>query len=112
MDAKLIEGLLHRVDKRHYKGRVGELVYIDFPPVPFTRDTEFLALKVETIGDAVEEPPVEERAKGEGLVLPSQIVRRGAKPGTSYVVVRAYDSLTQEEMAGVDPLKISIDIEK
>lgn len=111
MNSRLIGGLLRGTEKQRYRGKVGELLHIELPRIPLTRDTEFLQLKIETVGDVIEEPVGREQEMVEGLALPSQILRRGVKPGTSKIIVRAYDALTDSEIAGIEPLEITVDID-
>jgi hypothetical protein len=112
VDAQKINSLLHSEPiPHHYRARVGERLEISLPRVPLTRHTEFLQLEKEKRGDLdsfVEEPAPEQ---GEGSLVPRQIVGRTLRPGKLHIVLSAKDSVSGEEIAGVEPLDILVEVE-
>ena len=97
---------------RNYTVKVGETVKIDLPSVPLTGATEFLQLEPEVHGDheslICEAIPFE----GEGYLTPRQVVNRAVYPGKVNIVVKAVDSLSGEEISGIDPFNIEVNIEE
>ena len=97
---------------RNYKVKVGETVKIDLPSIPLTGATEFLQLEQEIQGDQesllTEAVPFE----GEGYLYPRQVISRAVCPGKVNIVVKAVDSLSGEEIPGVDRVNIEVDIEE
>ena len=97
---------------RNYKVKVGETVKINLPSIPLTGATEFLQLEQEIHGDRdsllAEAVPLE----GEGYLSPRQVINRAVCPGKVNIVVKAVDSLSGEEVPGIDPFNIEVNIEE
>lgn len=97
---------------RNYKVKVGETVKIDLPSIPLTGATEFLQLEQEIQGEQdsllAEAVPLE----GEGYLSPRQVISRAVCPGKVNIVVKAVDSLSGEEIPGIEPFHIEVDIEE
>jgi hypothetical protein len=112
METQAINQLLHSGSVRqHYKVRPGDVFGIELPRVPFTRNTEFLRLEREISGDR--ECLVEEASPDteEGAILPRQIFARALCPGKAIIVLRAIDILSGEEIPGVEPFRIEVEVE-
>ncbi len=97
---------------RNYKVKVGETVKIDLPSIPLTGATEFLQLEQEIHGDQDSLLPEAAPLEGEGYLSPRQVINRAVCPGKVNVVVKAVNSLSGEEIQGIDPLNIEVDIEE
>ena len=91
--------------------KVGAGFKIKLPKLPLTADTEFLQLVTKTHGsDCV----IEEREgdSGEGSLLPREIKGTATKAGRKHYVIRAVDAISREEIKGVDPLNIVLEVEE
>lgn len=113
MDTTLINRLLHDTTARtHYRAHVGDQLRIDLPRIPMTRATEFLQLRTEIVGDDTLEPGRPgPQDRGEGLVSPSGLVRDAVRPGRTSVLVKAVDALSEQEIEGIEPLEITVEVE-
>jgi hypothetical protein len=104
-----ISELLHHNKPRRYQVKVGEGFRIELPKIPMTADTEFLQLVMENDGgDCV----AEDRGSdpGEGSLQPREITGTGAKAGKMRYRIRAVDALSQQEIEGVAPLDIELEV--
>lgn len=95
--------------KRSYQAKVGQRLTIRLPEIPLTRDTEFLRLEQTAYGDL--DCFLEDRDdEGEGTIYPTSITGVAVSTGEKHFVIQACDSLTGEEIPGVQPLDISIKV--
>jgi hypothetical protein len=111
MDAKKINELLHKEQPRRYQIKVGQKFEIKLPRIPLTANTEYLQLVTESHGsDCVsEEHGID---PGEGTLVSQDIIGTAAKAGRKRYVIRAVNAISQEEIKGVDPLEIEVEVEE
>ena len=111
MDTKRINELLHQDQPRRYRVKVGEEFRIKLPKLPLTADTEFLQLVTESHGSdcVIDQREID---GGEGTLLPREISGTAAKAGSKHYVIRAVDAISQEEVEGVEPLDIVLEVEE
>lgn len=108
MDAAELNGILHQKNN-YYKIKVGEDFSIDLPKIPLTGDTEFLQLTTESnASNCAVEYKAEENA--EGNLIPSMIKGKGLSVGKKVYTVRLINALTKQEIEGVDPLRIILEV--
>ena len=109
MKREVIQSLLHAPSVPHrYETRAGEWLTIKLPRVPLTRHTEYLRVEMDAEGAELQTPDT----SLEGSVLPRTIEVRPIAPGEAKVVFRAIDSRTRLPIADVDPLEITLHVEK
>jgi hypothetical protein len=112
MDPEKISALLHAVPLPHYyKAKPGDFVTINLPRLPLTRYTEYLRMDRENWGDLncfVEETP---EPQGEGSLLPRHIRGQAVCPGTIHIVLSARDRLSGQQISGVEPLDIVVEVQ-
>lgn len=109
MDPQKINELLHHDEPKRYQVKVGEGFRIELPKIPMTADTEFLQLVAENEGgDCVAED--REDDPGEGSLQPREIRGTGAKAGKMRYRIRAVDAISQQEIEGVAPLEIELEV--
>lgn len=110
MDAKKINEMLHREEiPRFYQIEVGENVTIALPRLPMTRYTEFVTLEPEEAGDIDNFRVRAASPEEEGMLAPQQIEVRGIRPGTLHLHLVARDSLTGEEIPGVERVNVTVE---
>ena len=98
--------------KRNYTVKVGETFKIDLPSIPLTGATEFLQLKQEIQGDQESLLAEVVPSEGEGYLSPRKLISKAVCPGKVNVVVKAVDSLSGEEIPGIDRVNIEVDIKE
>lgn len=89
--------------------RVGDELDIELPRVPMTAETQFVEFAASLSGQGAIEL-LERPESLEGLTLPRRLHARAIVPGRSVISINAVDPLSREPVAGVEPLKIVIDI--
>ncbi len=108
MNADRLNALLHTGIPSKYRTVVGATVDVALPRLPFTADTEFVQLDLDTSAS----PPFEAsvRDQGEGNALPDHLRARAIRPGSSVLRVTAIDVLTQRRIPDVAPLEIEVTV--
>ena len=111
MDTRKINQLLHQNQLQRYRVKVGEEFKIRLPKLPLTADTEFLTLVTKSHGSdcVIEHPEID---KGEGNILPQEITGIATKVGSKHYVIQAVDAISEEEIKGIEPLDIEIEVEE
>jgi hypothetical protein len=111
MDTGKINRLLHQDQPQRYRVKVGEEFKIKLPKLPLTADTEFLQLVTKSHGSdcVIEQPEID---RGEGNLLPQEITGIATKAGSKHYVIQAVDAISQEEVKGIEPLDIELEVEE
>lgn len=113
MDPEKINELLQEVRSRQYRVKVGEVFEIELPKIPMMEDTEFLQLVMESEEDEGSDGVTEEAPQsdpGEGSLQPVEIKGVARKAGKKRYRIRAVDAISQEEIEGVAPLEIELEV--
>ncbi len=111
MNPEKLTSWLHRDVPTHYRAKVGEEVHVALPRIPMTAATQMVSVALEVSGTPGVLMKRAARSGGEGRVGPATFVARAIKPGRGEVIVSARDAISGVHIAGVEPLRIVVEVE-
>jgi hypothetical protein len=112
-EAEKINELLHSNPvKQNYTAKSGQILRIELPRIPMTRQTQYIGLKREIHGDVNSFVETTAENAGEGVISPTEIKGKAVHSGTINFTLKAIDRISGEEIADVQPLNITVNIQE
>ena len=106
MNVTHLNRILQEGIRDNYQTSVGETIDVALPRLPITGDTEFIQLSLDTTSLNAFETALPDH--GEGNALPRHLHACARQAGTDMIRITAVDALTNQPIADVDVVEISL----